>query len=397
MPPPRVYRIDNVRPSITVFSPIDLPITNKESFNFTITFSENISTDTFTTEDFTVTPTGLVSMTDIAFDGTTATITATTNIPATQTGNLIITLNAEYEDIVGNEATENTQLYAIDVELPTVTNVDYTTTETDNQYDLTYTFSEEVVGITVSNFEVTGGTIADDIIHDSETVMLTVTSTEDTIAIRAKDFEDINKNTGNETIAHTLELGELTVVSSDLTIGNSDIESSGDNSIFTLRFTADVLAASVSKDDFIITAPGNITLLNITPSTGIVKEVTVEFKFTDANNTAKDEITIAAGSIRNEVQTNDKAIVIAIDREPRILGLTGGQFFNKEQLGNNSEFSYTFTFSEAINGLDENDFIITPSSDVSIQPASFSDGVRSNSYFYRCRKYRRYFLNLSSK
>ena len=47
---PQVYRIDNVQPSIESFTDIALPITNKASFTFDITFSENISTDTFTTE-----------------------------------------------------------------------------------------------------------------------------------------------------------------------------------------------------------------------------------------------------------------------------------------------------------------------------------------------------------
>ena len=103
----------------------------------------------------------------------------------------------------------------------------------------------------------------------------------------------------------------ITIDQSDLTIGDNDIDYSGDNHTFTLIFTADILAESISENDFITTDSGNITILNITPSTGIVKEVTVEFKFTDANNTAKDEITIAAGSIiGSENQINDEAIVI---------------------------------------------------------------------------------------
>ena len=372
---------DSTAPFISSITPtIDfLPITNKENFSFTITFNENINIDTFTAEDFTITPAGLVSVTGVSFDSgttvpitaTTATVTVTTDIPTIQSGDLTISVGVNYEDEVGNEATEDTQLYEIDVELPTVITVDHTTTETDNEYSIIYTFSEEIEGITASNFEIiTGvGMIASDIIHDKDTVTLSVTNADETITIRVRDFVDIDKNIGNETI-RTLELGELTIIQSDLTIEDGDIYPSGDNYIFTLRFTADVLAESVSKDDFMITAPGNITILNITPSTGIVKAVTVEFKFTDANNTAKDEITIVKGSIRNDVQTNNNSIVISIDRAPRILSIGGNNKtkFNKSDLeGISNVISYTLNFSEAIDGLDKNDFIITPDSNVSAQ------------------------------
>ena len=81
---------DGTAPSIESFTDINtLPI-NNEGFTFTITFSENINTSTFTADDFTVAPEELASITDIALSGEIATITATTNIPDDQEGNLTI-------------------------------------------------------------------------------------------------------------------------------------------------------------------------------------------------------------------------------------------------------------------------------------------------------------------
>ena len=166
----------------------------------------------------------------------------------------------------------------------------------------------------------------------------------------------------------------IIALETNFTIRDGDIESSGDNYIFTLDFTADILAESVSKDDFTADL-GNITILGVdaTPSTGAVNEITVEFNFTDPNNTAKEEITIVVGSIiGSEEQTNAEDIVFYIDRAPRVLSIDGNSEteFNKNELSNNgNEISYTFIFSEAIADLEAGDFVIVPdSSGISVQP-----------------------------
>ena len=174
----------------------------------------------------------------------------------------------------------------------------------------------------------------------------------------------------------------IIALETNFTIRDGDIESSGDNYIFTLDFTADILAESVSKDDFTADL-GNITILGVdaTPSTGAVNEITVEFNFTDPNNTAKEEITIVVGSIiGSEEQTNAEDIVFYIDRAPRVLSIDGNSktAFNKSELSNNgNEISYTFIFSEAIADLDKDDFVIVlDSSGISVQPTNFSDGIK---------------------
>ena len=93
----------------------------------------------------------------------------------------------------------------------------------------------------------------------------------------------------------------------------------------------------------------------------------------------KVDITIDVGKIGNTNQTNAEPIVISIDRAPRII-LIGGNSkteFNKSDLeGINNVISYTFNFSEPIDGLDGSDFVITPAdSGVSVQSTTFGDGI----------------------
>ena len=167
---------------------------------------------------------------------------------------------------------------------------------------------------------------------------------------------------------------------------NLAIEPSGDNYIFTLDFTTEILAGSVSKDDFTIDL-GNITLLDTTPLTGTVSEITVEFNFIKPNTTAKDEITIIAESITgSENQTNAEGLVFYIDRAPRITSIDGNNHteLNKIELSDSdNEISYTFTFSEAISDLDGSDFVIIPAnSGVSAQAVSLnSDLTRADVTF----------------
>ena len=84
----------------------------------------------------------------------------------------------------------------------------------------------------------------------------------------------------------------------------------------------------------------------------MVTEAIIVFNFVDGN-TAAGTITIATGNIRNATQTNIEDIVISIDKGPRVLSIG-----NNETVFN-SDFSYDFTFSEAISGLEVEDFVIT--------------------------------------
>ena len=355
--------IDSTPPSIRDFTDIDLPITNNEGFAFTLTFSENINTSTFTTADILINLADLVTTT-VAFNGTKneATITAITDIPETQQGNLTITVRKNYQDEVGNEPTTDRLLYTIDVERPRVTAVsepiENTNTPTiDNDYTITYTFSEPVVGITAANFDITGGSI-DDITHDGDRVDLAVTSTEDTIEIRVSGFTDNSGNVGIEKIRE-FSPGQLTVTSTNSMIGDGDIQPKDQNYTFVLRFTDDVSAETFTTDDF-TTTDTNIEIINITPTTDL-KNFTVEFKFLDDENTANVDITIDVGKIENADQTNKEDIVISIDRAPRIISITGDPdgLYNINRLNGRDELTLNFQFSEPITGFTNNIFTTT--------------------------------------
>ena len=90
------------------------------------------------------------------------------------------------------------------------------------------------------------------------------------------------------------------------------------------------------------------------PVNGLVTEATIDFEFVDGN-TAAGNITIATRVLGNATQTNTAPIVISIDKAPRVLSIG-----NSETVFN-SDFSYTFEFSEPINDLQESDFVITGS------------------------------------
>ena len=371
-----LYTIDIERPSIENFTDINsLPITDKENFTFDIIFTKNINTNTFTEDDFTIAPSGLISITNIDFDGTTATITAIGNIPPVQTGNLTISVGNEWEDIVGNTPQNSEeQLYEIDIQLPTVTATDNETTATENEYRVTYTFSEEIEGITASDFTITTGTgtIASDITHNENKVILSVTSTEDIIEIRVTGFTDISKNVGLDNTA-ALDLGKITVLLANRIITDDEIEASGDTYTFTLTFTNEISADGFTIDDFTTNANGNITILNIiTEKNALIRDATVEFEFINPNNTTNVDFTINTGNIGNTKFTNNEPIVISIDRNPLILSIEGYNKteFNKGDLTETSNvISYTFVFSEAIDGLTPNDFVITPA-DSGVSPPS---------------------------
>ena len=356
-----------------------LPITDGENFSFTLTFSDDTSTDTFAKEDFIIEPSGLIMITTVDFSGKTATITATTDtdaLVAEQTGILTISVGTEYEDLSGNSPDISRKLYEIDIKLPTVEDAisePIEETEAANDYIITYTFSESIEGITASNFEITTGTgtIADDITHDRDnnTVMLTVTSTEESIEITVKDFTDAVGNKGLDT--EPLILNDIAVSQVNSTIGNDDITISDENFIFTLTFTKEIEAATLSVDDF--TTNDNIKIVSIAPTTGTTTDFIVEFSINATEDTAAVDFTIAADTVGNNEQFNSKDIVISIDRGPRVIGVDGGLFFNKEQLEPNSQFSYKLFFSEAIkeNSLIVGDFNITPSG-ISAQNVSFN-------------------------
>ena len=375
---------DGTLPEISSFTEQStlLPITDNAGFTFDIVFSENINTSTFTVADFTISP-SIAIITNIAFNGATATITATTDIPANQTGNLTISVGNIWQDLAGNEASTDQaqELYTIDVQLPTVLSVENEIAG-GNDYLITYTFSEEVVGITADNFVITAGsqTITPTNIQPSgNTVTFTVTSSINEITIRATGFTDTDKNVGLEHNSATLNLGAITVTSANSMIGDDNITlNASDNYQFTLVFTNEIPASSLTISDFgNSNANANITIVSITPTTGTTTDFTVEFSITDENDTAAVDFTIAAGAVGVVPQTNSENIVISIDRDPRVLDVTGDEFFlNKQQIGTDNVISYTFTFSEAISetSLIASDFGIDPAnSGVSATAISFTN------------------------
>ena len=364
---------DGTAPSITSFTEQStlLPITDGENFSFTLTFSENINTSTFTAADF-VNLSSLITISNITFSGATATITATTDIPENQQGNLTIDVGTEYEDLAGNSPAATETLYDLDVQLPTVSDTDSETTTTDNEYIITYTFSEAIGAIIADNFEINNGTISQ-FAHTENTVTFTLVSDIDTVTITVTGFTDTSKNVGNVNTA-TFNLGNINVPQANSIIGDDDLTKSGNNYTFELTFNREIEANTLLVSDLVPTNT-NFEVVSITPSSETAATFTVTVKIPE-NDTAKADFTIAVGGVGVGSQINNEPIVISIDRAPRVVSIPENSQTEFSSDIISSGISYTFTFSEAINGLDGSDFVITPdNSGVSIQSTSFDDGI----------------------
>ena len=364
---------DGTAPSITSFTEQStlLPITDGENFSFTLTFSENINTSTFTAADF-VNLSSLITISNITFSGATATITATTDIPENQQGNLTIDVGTEYEDLAGNSPAATETLYDLDVQLPTVSDTDSETTTTDNEYIITYTFSEAIGAIIADNFEINNGTISQ-FDHTENTVTFTLVSDIDTVTITVTGFTDTSKNVGNVNTA-TFNLGNINVSQANSIIGDDDLTKSGNNYTFELTFNREIEANTLLVSDLVPTNT-NFQVVSITPSSETAATFTVTVNIPE-NDTAKADFTIAVGGVGVGSQINNEPIVISIDRAPRVVSIPENSQTEFSSDIISSGISYTFTFSEAINGLEGSDFVITPAnSGVSIQSTSFNDGI----------------------
>ena len=367
---------DGTAPSITSFTEQStlLPITDGENFSFTLTFSENINTSTFTAADF-VNLSSLITISNITFSGATATITATTDIPENQQGNLTIDVGTEYEDLAGNSPAATETLYDLDVQLPTVEDAisePIEETEATNDYIITYTFSEAIGAIIADNFEINNGTISQ-FDHTENTVTFTLVSDIDTVTITVTGFTDTSKNVGNVNTA-TFNLGNINVSQANSIIGDDDLIKSGDNYTFELTFNREIEANTLLVGDLVSTNT-NFEVVSITPSSDTAATFTVTVTIL-GDDTAKADFTIAVGGVGVGSQINKEPIVISIDRAPRVVSIPENSQTEFSSDIISSGISYTFTFSEAINGLEGSDFVITPdNSGVSIQSTSFDDGI----------------------
>ena len=379
----RTIFYDNTAPSIESFTDINtlLPITGKASFTFTLTFDDSINTSTFAADDdFIIDPSNLIDITKIDFNGSIATITATTNIPTDQTGDLTISVGENWTDLADNTATTDQLLYTIDVQLPTVTATDSQpneNTETTNDYIITYTFSEQIEGIKASDFAITTGTgtIADDITHDMNTVMLSVTSTEESIEITVTNFIDINKNLGNEDAA-TFNLGNIAV---DIVINDTANQNSLEN--YTLQNlgesfineisqkiddnSATVITVSISNND-----SNDSTSKPINISGDSWKTTPIDISSLVGNEDGDKNLTISITYINQGVTVGTETTAtlnISYDgTAPSIVDFTDEDFLLP--ITNKASFIFTITFSENINAdtFTAADILLTPAGLVTI-------------------------------
>ena len=159
---------------------------------------------------------------------------------------------------------------------------------------------------------------------------------------------------------------------------NSDIIGSGISYIFNFSEAIHGLEESA----FVIVPPNSGVSINTLSFNDGEKEATAIF--TVAENTdgtfsidlTDDSYTDDGGNGNSEITETDPVLPIDITIDtvaPRVTSTNGETEFNKDDLGNNSEFSYTFNFSEAVNGLEAGDFEIDPpNSGVSAQSVSFN-------------------------
>ena len=330
-----------------------LPITNKTSFTFNITFSENIAVNTFTAEDF-ITPTDLVTITTVNFNGSTneATITATTDTEAlsTATENLIISVGTNYEDEVGNTPTENQQIYDLDVVKPAVESVELLKDgNTDpSLYEIAYTFNEAVQPLATDNLDITGATIQTvDNVSSTQTIYsITITTTGDFVYFNLQNMRDVAGNVTATTAVVTREIGVLTLLKT--TYVDADINQQGDIYNIFLQFSEAISADILSNED--ITNSGNIKDHTIDIDANN-KDATFYFELVSRNDTEKIDFTI--DNLRTVDETDEYSLNFSIDFSPRVISIDGdlAGTYNIDLIGEDNSLSVTLKFSEAVTDL----------------------------------------------
>ena len=338
--------IDTIMPPATITS---VPTTEqKEAFNLTITFSEDVTG--FAKEDLTVT--GEATATSVSGSGSSYTATITPN--AGKEGYVTVKVDADAViDAAGNKNTASfvTRNIRVDTIVPTVAISGVPTTEQNGAFALTITFSEDVTDFETGDLTVTGEATATAVaaVGTSQTnYTATITPNagkeEDvTVTVNASAVTD---NAGNANTASSAT-GNIHIDTIRPTATISGVPTTDQNAPFDLTITFSEDVTGFAPDDLTVTGEATATAVvavgtsktnytaTITPNAGKEGDVTVTVN--------ADAVVDAAGNGNTaSVATGN----IPIDtKRPTVTSITGVP--TTPQSG---AFDLTVTFSEDVTG-----------------------------------------------
>ncbi len=318
-------------PTVSITGPTD---TQKEPFDVTITFSEDVTG--FEQSDVTV---GNGSIT--AFSGSNATYTATITPAATGTVTVDVPENVA-TDVVekGNEAASQFSVNA-DLDAPTVT-ITGPTDDQNSVFDVTITFSESVTGfeqsdVTVGNGSVTAFSGSEDSYTATITPAANGTVTVDVPANVANDAAD-NGNSAASQFAVTADFDAPTV---SIT-GPTDPQ----NSAFDVTITFSESVTGFEQSDitvgngFVTAFSGSEDSYTATITPAATGTVTVDVSADVANDVAGNSNS-AASQFAVNADLDAPTVSITGPTDPQ-----------------NSTFDVTITFSEDVTGFEQNDIAV---------------------------------------
>ncbi|KAF3982198.1 MAG: BspA family leucine-rich repeat surface protein, partial [Methylococcales symbiont of Hymedesmia sp. n. MRB-2018] len=283
--------VDNTAPMVTSIERTTPPdaVTNANSLTWTVTFSEDVQGVDNT--DFMVSGASGVSLVVVETSATVYTVEASGGDLATFTGNVTLgfVVGQEIEDTESNRLTDTTpttgtnETYTLDNTAPTVTiaRSDGLETSVSGDFDVTFTFNEDVTGFDVGDIEVTNGEIVSDsfvgnlseyiatitpqlspALMSGETITVTV------LADPANGAQDTagNGNAVSNTLVVVTDTTAPTVTSIVRTTPSNAV-TNADTLVWTVTFSEDV---NVDGDDFAITDSGTSLVV---PNSWVVESI----------------------------------------------------------------------------------------------------------------------------
>ena len=344
-------QIDTIKPTVEIDAPSD---PQDDAFDITITFSENVTG--FAASHITLSPSGLAMVT---VTGSGASYTATITPTDGEQGDVTIQVEAGVaHDAAGNDnEASNSVTVMVDKKKPTITFSGIPNSPQRQPFDVTITFSEDVIGLAADDITLSPSNFASRTVSGSGasyTVRITPTNNQQgevTIRVRVNAAADTagNNNDASESGTVRVDRKKPTVLSFD---GFPDSPTK-DPFIVTINFSEPVKGFHISE---LQAAPSSfVTASNLM---GGNNTPTRQLRFTPNANKDGDVTFKVLGNVVTDSAGNGNDLspsqTVHIDTTAPMVAITG--LPSGEQ---NGEFDVTVTFNENVTGFATDDLTIT--------------------------------------
>jgi len=365
--------VDTTPPSVSSITRVNASPTNAASVQYTVTFSEPVTG--VDAGDFALTVSGLTgtSVAGVSGSGTTYTVTVNTG-----SGDGTLRIDVADDDTIGDAAGNKLggtgagngnfasgEVYAVDLIAPTVMLASGAPDPTNVSITVSVTFSEPVAGFDAGDLTLTNASVSD-FTGSGAAYSFTLTAGGQglfSVAVPAASATDAvgNDNTASNTLSRTFD----SVAPSVTAISRTGASPTNAASVqFSVTFSEAVTGVDVA--DFVAAAVG-VTGAFVSAVTGSGDTYTVTVNSGSGDGTLRldltddDSITDAAGNALGGTGAGNGDFAgetYALDRTaPAVTSVVraGANPTNADDV------QFTVTFSEAVSGLDINDFAVSAS------------------------------------